>query len=385
MRLIGDLTRENDAISFSHFLQSEKIKNSFEPFEELSSGKKGFHIWIFEEDDCDHATTLFEKFKHNPSDPLFQGDLPLPSIDESVQEFKTEEKGKVLKLSIKRKVSPFAYILTYSLFFICIGLFLINMAERKNIEKIQGRLAEQILLTPVQKTLMFDYPSAMKDLETVVAEFPVTTGEDFASLPKKMQQAYTEAEKLPYWKGFYAMIMQYKEKSPSIDLDVPLFEKIRKGEVWRLFTPCLLHSDFLHILFNMAWLWVLGRQIEQRISKGRFLLFILFVGITSNVVQYLMSGPFFLGYSGVVVGMAGFIWSRQKVAPWEGYPLQRTTLLFIVFFVMVMFALELVSFVLHYLSYSELTPNIANTAHVVGGLAGALLGRFKFFARGEAS
>ncbi|MCX6989607.1 MAG: rhomboid family intramembrane serine protease [Chlamydiae bacterium] len=385
MRLIGDLTTEKNAISFSEFLQSEKIKNSYEPFEEPSSGKKGFHIWIFEEDDCDHAIILFEKFKQNPTDPVFEGQRPLPPIDESMQDFKTEEKGKVLKLSIKRKESPFAYILTYSLFFICIALFLINMAERKNIEKEQGRLAEQILLTPVQKTLMFDYPAAMKDLETVVAEFPVTTGEDFASLPQKMQQAYTEAEKLPYWKGFYAMIMQYKQKSLSADVNVPLFEKIREGEVWRLFTPCLLHSDFLHILFNMAWLWVLGRQIEQRISKGRLLLFVLFVGIASNVLQYLMSGPFFLGYSGVVVGMAGFIWSRQRVAPWEGYPLQRTTLLFIVFFVMVMFALEIASFVLHYLSYSELTPNIANTAHVVGGLSGALLGRFKFFARGEAS
>ena len=383
MRLIGDLDNEKDAISFSQFLQSEKIKNKYEPFEELSSGKKGFHIWIYEEDDCDHAIIFFEKFRQNPRDPIFEGELVLPSIDESVQEFKTEEKGKVLKLSIKRKVAPFAYILTYSLFFICIALFLINMAERKTIEKEQGRLAQQILLTPVQKVLMFDYPMAMKDLETVVSEFPSSTGDDFASLPQKMQQAYSEAEKIPYWKGFYSMIMQYKERPVAEDVEVPLFEKIREGEVWRLFTPCLLHSDFLHILFNMAWLWVLGRQIELRISKMRLLFFVLFVGIISNVIQYLMSGPFFLGYSGVVVGMAGFIWSRQKLAPWEGYPLQRTTLLFIVFFVLVMFALEVASFVLHYLSYSELTPNIANTAHVVGGLAGALLGRFKFFARGE--
>ena len=384
MRLIGDLDTEKDAIVFSQFLQSEKIKNRYDPFEELSSGRKGFHIWIYEEDDCDHATTFFEKFKQNPTDPIFEGSVPLPPIDESVQEFKTEEKGKVLKLSIKRKVAPFAYILTYSLFFICIALFLINMAERKTIEKDQGHLAEQILLTPVQKALMFDYPAAMQALEAVVAKFPVTTEEDIASLPQKSQQVYAEAEKLPYWKGFYAMLMQYKQKPLMADVDVPLFEKIRQGEVWRLFTPCLLHSDFLHILFNMAWLWVLGRQIEQRISKARLLLFVLFVGITSNVLQYLMNGPFFLGYSGVVVGMAGFIWSRQRVAPWDGYPLQRTTLLFIVFFVIVMFVLEIASFVLHYLSYSELTPNIANTAHVVGGLAGALLGRFKFFARGEA-
>ena len=106
------------------------------------------------------------------------------------------------------------------------------------------------------------------------------------------------------------------------------FEKIRQGEVWRLFTPCLLHFDFLHILFNMAWLWILGKQIEERIHWKKLGLLILIVGIVSNTAQYLVSGPSFLGFSGIVVGMAGFIWMRQRNAPWEGYPLSRIVFCF---------------------------------------------------------
>ena len=101
----------------------------------------------------------------------------------------------------------------------------------------------------------------------------------------------------------------------------------------------------------------------------------------SNVLQYFMSGPYFLGYSGIVVGMAGFIWMRQRQAPWEGYPLQRMTLMFILLFVVAMFALEFVAFLLQLAHVISFAPNIANTAHVVGGLAGALLGKLKFFRR----
>jgi len=382
MRLIGEFETEKQAFTFSLFLQKEKIQNIYEPFEEASSGKKGFRLWILEEDEFETAYGWFEKFKQDPSDPIYEGGVLPPLPDEATQEFKTEENGKVLKLSIKRKVSPLAYLLTHIFLFLCIGLFIITMIEKKGIEEKKGRFAAELLLTPMQKNLMFDYPAAMVELEETVDEYPVATQQDFAKLPKNIQDEYHNVENLPYWKGFYNMVMEYKKESPAQDLDVPLFEKIREGQVWRVFTPCLLHTDFLHILFNMTWLWVLGRQIEERLRKGRMLLFIVIAAVVSNIAQYLMSGPYFLGFSGVVVAMAGFIWSRQKKAPWEGHPLQKTTVLFILFFVVIMFGLEIASFIMHYFSYSELTPNIANTAHVVGGLTGLTLGRLNYFARG---
>jgi GlpG protein len=131
----------------------------------------------------------------------------------------------------------------------------------------------------------------------------------------------------------------------------------------------------------MAWLWLLGKQIEGRLGKGKMVLFILITGVLANTAQYLMGGPDFLGFSGVIVGMVGFIWMRQKCAPWEGYPLQRSTILFIMVFVGAMLLLEVLAMTLEYFQVIQLSGGIANTAHIVGGVVGALLGRLRFFAR----
>ena len=131
----------------------------------------------------------------------------------------------------------------------------------------------------------------------------------------------------------------------------------------------------------MAWLWILGRQLEQRLSLPKMFLMILIIGVLSNVVQYIMGGPIFLGFSGIVVGMVGFIWMRQKLAPWEGYPLQRPVILFIVVFVAAMLALELISLSLQFFHLVQLSANIANSAHIAGGIIGMLLARLRFFAR----
>ncbi len=102
-------------------------------------------------------------------------------------------------------------------------------------------------------------------------------------------------------------------------------------------------ADWLHILFNMAWLWLLGRQIEQRVGIFRYLILSLIVGSLPILLNILMSGPDFVGYSGIVIGMVGFIWMRQKKAPWEGYPLHPTIVRFIVIYVVVLLVLEMVS------------------------------------------
>jgi GlpG protein len=182
--------------------------------------------------------------------------------------------------------------------------------------------------------------------------------------------------------GIYHYFAVQKNQGSESSQDLHLFEKIRQGEFWRLFTPCLLHRDFLHILFNMVWVWILTKQIEERLRIWKICLMILIIGVISNTVQYFVSGPYFLGFSGVVVGMAGFIWMRQKIAPWEGYPLQRSTILFLLFFVVAMFALELITFSLQLFSVIQISPNIANTAHIIGGIVGILLGRMPFFSRG---
>ncbi|HMJ88660.1 MAG TPA: rhomboid family intramembrane serine protease, partial [Candidatus Acidoferrum sp.] len=53
------------------------------------------------------------------------------------------------------------------------------------------------------------------------------------------------------------------------------FAAVREGEVWRLFTPVLIHFSFLHILFNTMWVRDLGSLFEARLGSWYFGAFVL--------------------------------------------------------------------------------------------------------------
>ena len=99
------------------------------------------------------------------------------------------------------------------------------------------------------------------------------------------------------------------------------------GQLWRVFTPALLHANPVHLLFNMSWLWGLGAMLEARFGSGRYAAGVLLVAALSNLAEYYVDmqlylpilglfavapGPFFGGMSGVAVGLFGFAWGRMK-------------------------------------------------------------------------
>lgn len=387
MRLIGQIDSEKDAYLFYLILSKQGIQASYEAVDDPQLRKRIFQVWVYDEEELEQADSLFKEFQKNPKQeaksvadvrvPPPEPPPPLPSLDNPKEEV---SKLKVkINLNHKRSVT---HPLNNFVILLCVVLFFWNGFQEKKIAEAKGLIATQIIFTPIQENLLIDYPQSMQYLEQVVKTYPLKDIKDFKELPPGAQALIKKSEEAPSWKGFFPFFMSYPKKGFEALKSIPMFEKVREGEVWRLFTPTLLHRDFLHILFNMAWLWILGAQIEQRAGKWRYLLLVLIVGIVSNVAQYLVSGPFFLGFSGVVVGMAGFIWVRQKMAPWEGYPLNRATVVFILLFVLAMFVLEVVAVALQLLGVTEMTPNIANTAHIVGGLTGMLLGRIPLFSRG---
>jgi GlpG protein len=371
MRIIGTLLNENLARKFCAYLKRQKIETSCEMSFDPANGHMSYPIWVKDEDQIHKAADLLTSFEKNPNDPQF--DVPLLSQLEEQEVISQAPPEQVIPLKRSSgRVTTF-FVALCSLIFFWNAMQEIPMHE-------EGLSEKSFLMTPIQGALLYDVPPAIDALEKVVQKYKLTPGQKIEQLPPDVKAAVEAVNEIPYWRGLYDWIL-LKAKGADTALALgPLFTKIRSGEIWRLFTPCVLHKDFLHILFNMIWVWVLGRPIEQRVGPLRTLLLTLAVGVLSNTAQYLMSGPFFLGYSGVVMGLAGFIWMREKVAPWEGYPLNRSTILFLAFFVLAMFALQLSSFFLLLFTSVQFNPNIANTAHIAGALIGAWLARFKFFA-----
>jgi GlpG protein len=145
-----------------------------------------------------------------------------------------------------------------------------------------------------------------------------------------------------------------------------MLSEARHGQVWRLFTPALIHMSFAHLLLNMLWLRDLGSMIEARLGSLQLVLLVMVVALVSNVAQYYVSGPAFGGMSGVVYGLLGYVWIRGKLDPASGLFLHTST-------VMMMLAW----FVLCYTPLlTPLVGHVANTVHAAGLLLGMSWGFF---------
>jgi GlpG protein len=387
MRLIATFDTEQQAYVFYSFLLKQGVQNIYEAYTEQQTSQKGYRLWIVDEEDFQSANDWLALFRENPQDPRFlEIEPPLkvaPTVIAEVQALPQEEQREQEDVPLHVKVRGLHFTLTHLLLILCIAVFFWNNAQKKLLESESGPVAVYLAHTTLEKTLLFDYPLSFQEIDTAVEKYAVKEIEDVKQIPPPLKAAINQAERVPSWRGLYPFFLSVKREGWQKASHVPLFEKIRQGEVWRLFTPCLLHFDFLHILFNMAWLWILGKQIEERIHWKKMGLLILAIGIVSNTAQYMASGPSFLGFSGIVVGMAGFIWMRQRKAAWEGYPLSRMVIAFLLLFVVAMVFLGILSFTLRAFSLLDIAPIIANTAHVGGGICGILLGRLSFFARGK--
>ncbi len=94
---------------------------------------------------------------------------------------------------------------------------------------------------------------------------------------------------------------------------VDAFADISQGEYWRVISPAFIHFGYIHIFFNLLWWKELGKLIEY--SKGSFFIIVLllFTGISSNILQAVMSPGMFGGLSGVVYGLLGFLWPYSRI------------------------------------------------------------------------
>lgn len=87
--------------------------------------------------------------------------------------------------------------------------------------------------------------------------------------------------------------------------DPDLFTSITQP--WRFFTYIFLHGSGFHLLFNMLWLWWMGRSVEQSIGPRSFSVLFLGSGIGGAVfhiaLSFLYGTNYVIGASGAVFGV----------------------------------------------------------------------------------
>ncbi|WP_308282852.1 rhomboid family intramembrane serine protease [Pseudonocardia nigra] len=82
---------------------------------------------------------------------------------------------------------------------------------------------------------------------------------------------------------------------------------VAAGEWWRVLTSGFLHIGPIHLLFNMMALWVLGRDMETVLGRGRFLAVYLvaLLGGAAAVMLFYAPNQMVAGASGAVFGLMG--------------------------------------------------------------------------------
>jgi membrane associated rhomboid family serine protease len=139
-----------------------------------------------------------------------------------------------------------------------------------------------------------------------------------------------------------------------------------QGQYWRLFTALFLHAGFVHLLFNLFALYVLGPPLERSIGSLRFAICYLISGLASStgvialtVIGFVQVAQL-VGASGCIMGIVG-AWAgfllRHRHAP---HAKQRLGNVLTIIAIQTAFDLS--------------TPQVSMAAHLCGLFSGAVLG-----------
>jgi membrane associated rhomboid family serine protease len=152
-----------------------------------------------------------------------------------------------------------------------------------------------------------------------------------------------------------------------------------------LFTSMFLHGSWMHLLGNMWFLWLFGDNVEDSMTRPRFVAFYLLCGVAAAFAQVFTSpasGIPMVGASGAISGvMGGYLVLYPRVRVFTLLPLGffLTTVALPAWVMLVYWVgLQVLSGVA---SIGQTGGGVAVWAHVGGFVAGVVL--VKLFARAD--
>lgn len=152
--------------------------------------------------------------------------------------------------------------------------------------------------------------------------------------------------------------------------------EIARGQWWRFVTPVFIHIGMLHLIFNSYALWIVGQQVEKLYGGARFVALYVLTGVAGVTGSYFYHpDTVSAGASGAIFGLFGVLLMfgiryRSSIPPYFKRAVGTGVLPVIVINLIIGFTI----------------PQIDNSAHIAGLLAGAALAWFVPFQRpGEES
>lgn len=364
MYIITSVTAERQTAELSSLFKQAGIRYAFE-LRRTELGER-FDLLVFNKEDVVKARRLIKNYIPGRRNNPFGKDEPIVP---------KRTLGKV-KPKIFHRPRPLVLFLT----FLCVAIFLVHEVSQRQIVANEERARVDILVfTPVMQWGLLDFPQAFEQVVEFQNSFPPALVPNANGLTEAQRKLFEEMQNTPFWGGLYSLALAKLTGVSNYPHMGNLFEKISQGQVWRFFTPSLLHESVIHLFFNMFWLLSLGSLVERRIGSGRLVVLIAAIMVVSNTAQYIVSGPLFLGFSGVACGFAGFIFARRQVARWENYAIEPGFFWLFFCYVILLAIAQVMLFCLELFGVHLWPLRIANTAHIVGGLVGYALGRLYLF------
>ncbi|MGI9423029.1 MAG: rhomboid family intramembrane serine protease [Hyphomicrobiaceae bacterium] len=98
------------------------------------------------------------------------------------------------------------------------------------------------------------------------------------------------------------------------------FDKLAVPESYTLISYMFFHGDIFHLVFNMAFLWVFGDNVEDAMGHLKFLVFYLLCGVIAGLLHTHMSPTSprpLIGASGAVAGViSAYLILHPRVRVW---------------------------------------------------------------------
>jgi membrane associated rhomboid family serine protease len=170
---------------------------------------------------------------------------------------------------------------------------------------------------------------------------------------------------------FADMVKYERTKDPAVSL--------KDYQWWRVLTPMFLHGHPFHLIMNMLALASLGRIAERLEGSKRYFVLIIALAIGSHLpqgllpqnlfgIQGLSGSPSFVGISGVVLGLFGYIATKTYLRRDIGFTLSPTSYFMVGLILFLGFAGDIAG------TGGAGGMKMANFAHLGGLITGIVIG-----------